>query len=480
MDDLGLPLIPEDEIDKMKVRGLKAALKKRRQSVSGLKAVLQDRLKEYMTLHGTEEKEEQNLPDENDNDVETVETSEKDKNSSENNNTNTQNEEQPIEIAEQVKVIDEDVKVIEQQSTENNDMTLSDEQTTQMESTATEEETNNEPQSQPNIAETVSVEVETTEEMQIEPTSEQHPEETNVNIPNDESQQQEDNTNQSEVSTSANAEQPPEENTKKSEATTSATNESNHQTESNTKKSEATTDVDDVLAALEAEQNKVESTKAQKRSWTHMDENGNFVNGEEKTKVKEHQNKRQKTESSPSKMTTEDKPSKPVLAKTVKRTDIFRSLNQMADGERTQFVLEQIKKNPQFLNALRNKLSNHNSFCKLFVRGLTETMEEDTLNKIYGRYGELSEVRILRDSNHQSRNIGFLIYKNCSSALKALERPERKINTGRTIFLNLACKPNNRNPKRFNNQQSYQQSNNTNNYYRDQRPNTNNMFRQQY
>lgn len=138
---------------------------------------------------------------------------------------------------------------------------------------------------------------------------------------------------------------------------------------------------------------------------------------------------------------TEEKNDAPTLAKTLNPRFIKDLLSEMEESELRKYLQQLIDHDPTLLDKLKKFMHTHTSMCKLFIRGLSLTQTEDDLRDIYGKYGTLRDVRILRDRMGVSKTFGFLVFNNSDETLAALERPERRIGE-RTMYLNLAMKPN--------------------------------------
>jgi len=126
------------------------------------------------------------------------------------------------------------------------------------------------------------------------------------------------------------------------------------------------------------------------------------------------------------------------------KDQLLVGLEKLEDDGLREYVFKLIKNNDGALASLRAYMDTHQSMCKLFIRGLVPSQTTEDIESIYGKYN-VKEVRLLKDrQTGQSKNMGFLLFANATDTMKALERPERRIND-RTIHINLAVKPNNRN-----------------------------------
>jgi len=195
-----------------------------------------------------------------------------------------------------------------------------------------------------------------------------------------------------------------------------------------------------------------EDVTPQKRTWTHTTKDGDSM-----------QRLRRRTDSELG-IPSEKKMSEPIVkaaipaervndvreprAKRQKRLPEEYVKDQLLvgldDDALREYVFKLVRNNDDALASLRAYMDTHQSMCKLFIRGLVPSQTTEDIESIYGKYN-VKEVRLLKDrQTGQSKNMGFLLFANATDTMKALERPERRIND-RTIHINLAVKPNNRN-----------------------------------
>lgn len=66
-------------------------------------------------------------------------------------------------------------------------------------------------------------------------------------------------------------------------------------------------------------------------------------------------------------------------------------------------------------------------FNNVYVKNLSESTTEDDLNKIFGEYGTLTSVAVMRDGEGKSKCFGFVNFENADDAVKAVEVLNGKI-----------------------------------------------------
>nr|BAB92956.1 cold inducible RNA-binding protein beta [Dryophytes japonicus] len=78
---------------------------------------------------------------------------------------------------------------------------------------------------------------------------------------------------------------------------------------------------------------------------------------------------------------------------------------------------------------------------KLFVGGLSFDTEEQNLEQVFGKYGQISEVVVVKDRETQrSRGFGFVTFENPEDAKDAMEAMNGKSVDGRQIRVDQAGK----------------------------------------
>ncbi len=76
---------------------------------------------------------------------------------------------------------------------------------------------------------------------------------------------------------------------------------------------------------------------------------------------------------------------------------------------------------------------------KLYVGNLNFSTLEDTLEKVFSRYGEITSVSIIKDRNtDKSKGFGFIEYSDSSSIQKAVSAMDGKELDGRKLRVSVA------------------------------------------
>ena len=69
----------------------------------------------------------------------------------------------------------------------------------------------------------------------------------------------------------------------------------------------------------------------------------------------------------------------------------------------------------------RDTAMNKTKFNNVYVKNLSESTSEEDLNKIFGEYGILTSVVVMRDGDGKSKCFGFVNFENTDSAANAVE-----------------------------------------------------------
>ncbi|KAF8404988.1 hypothetical protein HHK36_009883 [Tetracentron sinense] len=69
----------------------------------------------------------------------------------------------------------------------------------------------------------------------------------------------------------------------------------------------------------------------------------------------------------------------------------------------------------------RETAMNKTKFNNVFVKNLSESTTEDDLNKIFGEYGTLTSVVVMRDGDGKSKCFGFINFENADDAAQSVE-----------------------------------------------------------
>lgn len=90
-------------------------------------------------------------------------------------------------------------------------------------------------------------------------------------------------------------------------------------------------------------------------------------------------------------------------------------LNGMLLNDKQVFVGHFIRKQE------RENLVNTIKFNNVFVKNLSESTTEEDLNKIFGEYGNITSVVVMREGDGKSKCFGFVNFENADDAAAAVE-----------------------------------------------------------
>ena len=69
----------------------------------------------------------------------------------------------------------------------------------------------------------------------------------------------------------------------------------------------------------------------------------------------------------------------------------------------------------------RDTASEKSKFTNVFVKNLSESTTEDELNGIFGEFGPITSVVVMRDADGKSKCFGFINFENADDAGRAVE-----------------------------------------------------------
>jgi polyadenylate-binding protein len=88
----------------------------------------------------------------------------------------------------------------------------------------------------------------------------------------------------------------------------------------------------------------------------------------------------------------------------------------------------------------RENVSSNVKFSNVYVKNLAETVTDDELNEIFGKYGTITSVVVMRDSDGKSRCFGFVNFENVDDAAQAVEELNGKVFNEKELYVGRAQK----------------------------------------
>jgi polyadenylate-binding protein len=77
-------------------------------------------------------------------------------------------------------------------------------------------------------------------------------------------------------------------------------------------------------------------------------------------------------------------------------------------------------------------------FTNVFVKNLSETLNDEDLKKLFGPFGVITSATIMKDANDKSRCFGFVNFQSSDSAAAAVEKLNGTINDAKVLFVGRA------------------------------------------
>ncbi|KAJ4912720.1 RNA-binding (RRM/RBD/RNP motifs) family protein [Raphanus sativus] len=91
------------------------------------------------------------------------------------------------------------------------------------------------------------------------------------------------------------------------------------------------------------------------------------------------------------------------------------------------------------LPKIQASLSNYPLASKIMVRNLPFSISEDFLQKEFSAFGEIAEVKLVKDeSMKRSKGYAFIQYMSQDDAFLAIETMDRRMYNGRMIYIDIA------------------------------------------
>ncbi|CAH8345786.1 unnamed protein product [Eruca vesicaria subsp. sativa] len=91
------------------------------------------------------------------------------------------------------------------------------------------------------------------------------------------------------------------------------------------------------------------------------------------------------------------------------------------------------------LPKIQASLSNYPLASKIMVRNLPFSTSEDFLQKEFSAFGEIAEVKLVKDeSMKRSKGYAFIQYMSQDDAFLAIETMDRRMYNGRMIYIDIA------------------------------------------
>lgn len=75
--------------------------------------------------------------------------------------------------------------------------------------------------------------------------------------------------------------------------------------------------------------------------------------------------------------------------------------------------------------------------ANLYIKNLSETVDDEELHKMFAQFGEITSARIMRDEKNVSRCFGFVCFANAEDATRAVTEMHLKLVNGKPLYVGL-------------------------------------------
>ncbi|ONM20733.1 Polyadenylate-binding protein 2 [Zea mays] len=109
-------------------------------------------------------------------------------------------------------------------------------------------------------------------------------------------------------------------------------------------------------------------------------------------------------------------------------------LNGMLINDKKVFVGPFVRKQD------RENVSSNIKFSNVYVKNLSDTVTDDELKEMFGKYGTITSAVVMRDSDGKSRCFGFVNFENADAAAQAVQELNGKIFNDKELYVGRAQK----------------------------------------
>jgi polyadenylate-binding protein len=88
----------------------------------------------------------------------------------------------------------------------------------------------------------------------------------------------------------------------------------------------------------------------------------------------------------------------------------------------------------------RENVSSNVKFSNVYVKNLGDTVTDDELKEIFGKYGTITSAVVMCDSDGKSRCFGFVNFENVDDAAQAVEELNGKVFNEKELYVGRAQK----------------------------------------
>lgn len=120
---------------------------------------------------------------------------------------------------------------------------------------------------------------------------------------------------------------------------------------------------------------------------------------------------------------------------------IDRVNGMLLDGKKVyvgKFIQRDLRK--------KENSSDQKNFTNVYVKNFDDKIDDDTLNKMFSKYGEITSAVVMKTDDGKSKGFGFVCFKDAESAAKAVAEMNDSVvpNSDKKLYVGCAQKKNDR------------------------------------
>ncbi|XP_047326255.1 UBP1-associated protein 2A-like [Impatiens glandulifera] len=106
---------------------------------------------------------------------------------------------------------------------------------------------------------------------------------------------------------------------------------------------------------------------------------------------------------------------------------IEKILESLGKDQLIVLVKEAVSKLPDIIESIQRLADSYTAHRNIFVHGLDWDSKEETIIRVFSKYGEIESCEVLYNKVGRSKGYCFILFKHRSGARKALKHPHKKI-----------------------------------------------------
>lgn len=104
---------------------------------------------------------------------------------------------------------------------------------------------------------------------------------------------------------------------------------------------------------------------------------------------------------------------------------------------RCQKKKERIRESRERFEKIRGEQQKQGAGSNVYIKNLGESIDDDALKQQFGKFGNITSAKVMRDERGQSRGFGFVCFSNSDEANKAIMEMNGKMLFGKPLYCTL-------------------------------------------